>query len=124
MRMNKLEVQIKQLEEQLLHADVRANPELLEQLLADDFEEIGSSGMISNRHQVIDWLVTREKAVTWSIQDFRIRQLSPELVLANYRAMKDGQNTRTGSSMRSSLWQLSGKQWKMVFHQGTREQDE
>ncbi len=122
--MSDIEQHIRQLEEKLLHADVRKNPELLEELLAGGFEEIGSSGEISNRDQVIDWLVTKDKDARWSLDEFRVRQLSPGVVLAIYRATKITQNSRPGSSWRSSIWQLTGKHWKMVFHQGTRVRDE
>ena len=118
--MNEIRDRIKQLEEKLLHADVRQNPEILNELLSKDFEEIGSSGKISSREQVIHWLVTKEKNIQWSLNDFRVRVLAADLVLATYRANKKAiLTTNSNGSMRSSIWQLTGENWKMIFHQGT-----
>jgi hypothetical protein len=61
--MNNIKEHIKNLEEKLLHSDVRKNPEILNELLSEDFEEIGSIGKISSREEVIDWLVTKEKDI-------------------------------------------------------------
>ena len=119
--MENIEKHIKGLEQKLLHSDVRANPKILDELLADDFEEIGSNGNISSREEVINWLVNKENDIRWSLNEFRIRQLAPDLVLAIYRATK---NTNTGNvskgSIRSSIWKRTDKGWQMIFHQGTK----
>lgn len=44
-----LENHLRELEERLLQTDVRKSPEELDQLLADDFVEIGSSGRLFNK---------------------------------------------------------------------------
>jgi hypothetical protein len=119
--MTTLANEIKALEEKLLHCDLRKDPQLVEELLADDFEELGSNGKVTARDEVVQWLATKDNALRWSITEFRIRQLTPDLVLAIYRArQKDRLNDAYQGSMRSSLWQRSGKAWKMIFHQGTR----
>jgi hypothetical protein len=119
--MNKILDHIKALEEKLLHSDVRKNPEILNELLSEDFEEIGSSGKISSREQVIHWLITKEKDIQYSLNNFRIRELAPGLVLATYVANKKGiLSSQSNGSIRSSIWRLSGENWKMIFHQGTK----
>jgi len=118
--MNKIEELIKELEETLLHSDVRKNPEILNELLDENFEEIGSLGIVSSRSEVINWLVTKEKDMRWSLDEFRVRQLTPELVLAIYQANKIGKGKTSKGSIRSSIWKCYGDKWKMVFHQGTR----
>ena len=119
--MKNIEEHIKQLEQKLLHSDTRANPKILDELLADDFEEIGSIGQISSRKDVINWLVNKEKDIRWSLNEFRIKQLSPDLMLAIYRATKN-ENTGNASkgSIRSSIWKRTDKGWQMIFHQGTK----
>ena len=112
---------IKELEEKLLHSDVRKNPEILNELLSEDFEEIGSIGKTSSREEVVKWLVTKEKDVKWSLNEFRIRELAADLVLAIYVAKKQQiQNNNSNGSIRSSIWKLSGGKWKMIFHQATK----
>lgn len=94
---------------------------MLDELLAQDFEEIGSVGLVSNRAEVIHWLVNKEKDVRWSLTDFRVRRLSADLVLAIYKAVKVDHTVNTSAgSIRSSIWQQTPQGWKIVFHQGTK----
>lgn len=123
--MKTIKNQIRELEEKLLHEDVRSNPEILIELLADDFEEIGVSGKIISRQEVIDWLVNKERDIQWSLDNFRVKELSPNVVFSLYEAKKkDINENTTRGSMRSSIWKLHGKQWKMIFHQGTQVKSE
>ena len=119
--MKELEKHIKSLEDKLLHSDIRRDSQLLNDLLGENFEEVGSNGQISSREEVIDWLVAKEKDAKWLLTRFRIRELAPDLILANYLAKKiNDDKTSSGGSIRSSLWQLSEGKWKMIFHQGTK----
>jgi hypothetical protein len=119
--MNELEKQIKTLEEKLLHSDLAANPHLLDELLGKEFEEIGTSGHVSQRDEVINWLIGKEQNARWSLLNFRIKPLAPDLVLAIYLAKKiSGQRIRSAGSLRSSIWKHDGSSWKMIFHQGTK----
>ncbi|MDH5692716.1 MAG: DUF4440 domain-containing protein [Gammaproteobacteria bacterium] len=111
---------IKELEEKLLHSDVRSNPELLDELLAQEFEEIESTGRLTSRREVVDWLLNKEVNTRWSLDAFRIKPLSEEVVLAVYVATKlNTENKKSKGSMRCSIWQRHGDNWKMIFHQGT-----
>lgn len=130
--------QFQALEAQLLHSDFKDNPQLIDTLLAQDFEEIGSSGHITNRAQVVDWLMKKERDQRWRFANFRVRQLSPELVLVNYIAEKLAlpvtdniaiaeeekhkmlKSEQASGSIRSSLWQHQHGCWKMVFHQASK----
>jgi hypothetical protein len=116
-----LEAEILRLESLLLHADPARNPGLPEELLSGEFEEIGSSGGVTGRAQVIAWLNTRKKEDRWEFTEFRIRILTTDLVLASYRAIKMGSAGKTsGGSRRSSIWRRSDNRWRMVFHQATK----
>ena len=73
---------IRGLEEQLLRAEVRKSPERVAGLLADDFTEIGSSGRVYDKQQIID-LLQRER---WpgpqaTLRDFSARPLAADLIL-------------------------------------------
>ena len=119
--MNKILDHIKELEEKLLHTDFRKNPESINELLSEDFEEIGSIGRISSRKEVIHWLVTKDQDASWALNDFRVRKLATDLILATYRAKKMGsQSDNSKGSIRSSIWKLCANNWKMIFHQGTK----
>lgn len=116
-----LEEEIQLLESHLLHADLEVDSDLPEALLCAEFEEIGSSGRISTREQVIAWLRTKGKEDRWDFTEFGIRVLSPDLVLATYRATKAGSaESNSKGSRRSSIWKRSDNKWRMLFHQATR----
>ena len=119
--MNQLERQIKALEETLLHADMQADPLLLDELLAEEFEEIGSAGVISSRQEVVKWLVNKNKDDRWLLSDFRVSVLSSDVVLAVYQAQKISECVHASqASMRSSIWKRHGSSWKLVFHQASK----
>ena len=87
-------------------------------LLADDFEEIGSSGRHYDRAEVLQALADAPPLQTASLQDFSLRRLTPELALVRFHTtlQRDGKTTH---SLRSSLWRHETAGWRIVFHQGT-----
>lgn len=112
-------VQIRSLELRLLEPEVRRSVEILDQLLADDFMEFGSSGRVYRKQDLLDQ-PPNESENQYSIQDLLVRGLSDEVVLATYRLTR----TKIGSatpehSRRSSIWKYEGGGWRLIFHQGT-----
>ena len=125
--MDELSAQIRHLELKLLHTDMRENPVLLDALLSEDFEEIGHDGQVHSRQAVVEWLQKKDPQLKWSLEDFRIRMLSNDLVMAIYRAVrisplpeKNGEMKR--GSIRNSIWQRQKGCWRMIFHQATKQQ--
>jgi hypothetical protein len=111
-----VQAQLQHLEEQLLQAEVRASPERLSALLADEFVEFGSSGQVFDKKQIIELL--REEAPTKrSLSKFESTMLSDTVVLVTYRATRASKPPV--HSLRSSIWRLSHGRWQMLFHQGT-----
>jgi hypothetical protein len=118
---NEIDKIIKKLELQLLHSDVRNNPELLNELLSEDFEEIGNIGKVSSREEVVEWLLTKDKDTKWTLNEFRVREITSKIVLAIYRVTKDSPlHDKSKGSIRSSIWKKYDDGWKMTFHQGTK----
>ncbi|MCL5028577.1 MAG: DUF4440 domain-containing protein [Bacteroidetes bacterium] len=116
---NSLRDHILQLEEKLLQPDIRKSSNEIEQLLADDFMEIGCSGRNYNRQQVIEAL-QNESTAKMTISDFEIMNLAETVVLATFRETKfNAVNRIENESLRSSIWKMFGDKWKMIFHQGT-----
>jgi hypothetical protein len=114
-----LEEAIRSLELRLLDPEVRAAPEKLEELLADDFLEFGSSGRTYDKREIVDALQS-ESSFESSVQDFRMRQLGPDAVLATYQVTirpRLGGDLRR--SLRSSVWVRREGRWQLAFHQGT-----
>lgn len=90
----------------------------LERMTVEAFWEIGASGKVYQRDQVIDTVLKRfadgPEPHDWPCRDFRLTTLSDGLFLISYILDEPGRVTR-----RSTIWQETGEGWKVVFHQGT-----
>jgi hypothetical protein len=113
-----LEAQFRELEESHLRPEVRASPEALRSLLADDFFEIGSSGHVWNRDEVVE-AVPREVPFTAVIEQLAVQSLAPGIALTTYRLVITSGSARP--TLRSSIWVHRDGRWRLFFHQGTPE---
>ena len=89
----------------------------LDELLAEDFLEFGSSGrQFSKQDQLTGAHRGSGNPIAFTVTDFRIRILGPDTVQALYQSFRheDRQYAR-----RSSIWRKTDGKWKMIFHQGT-----
>lgn len=103
------------LEEALLRPGVRKSSQPVT-LLAEQFVEFGSSGRIYTKGDLVALLQDEMPAVQ-TASNFRAYQLSPQAVLLTYLIRRDAEPPVY--TLRSSVWQLRGEAWQMVFHQGT-----
>jgi hypothetical protein len=110
---------IQRLELDLLQSDLNAHPGLIDELLAQNFEEIDNQGQLHSRSDVTEWLKRKDPEQHWVFRDFRVKVLADDCVLAIYSLQKPQQSSVPGS-IRASLWQRRDNQWKMVFHQATK----
>lgn len=106
---------IRKLELSLLDPIVRQSPEQLNKLIADDFLELGSSGKVYNKQHCLE---PDENIRQFAVKDFDVKELSDGIVLATYKSIEDG-----SISLRSSIWRRYGDGWQIVFHQGTKIQE-
>jgi hypothetical protein len=108
-----LQEHLHSLEERLLHPDREADRNELTALLAPEFKEFCTSGRIFNVGQLSNVLLsTNPRAATMS--HFYVTPLGPDSALATYHI-----TTASSTSHHSSVWVRRGKEWKMLFHQGT-----
>ncbi|MGT2463473.1 RNase H family protein [Sinomonas atrocyanea] len=104
-----------ELEQELLDPDVRGDYGQLAFLLHPDYREIGASGHLWGREELIEELVAApESHVRFELVD--AVPLGSDLVQVVYRTVNG-----TGSALRSSLWQRTDGRWRLRFHQGTLE---
>lgn len=115
--MNGMEIKqvVYELERRLLDSEVRTNPEVLSNLLADDFVEFGSSGKVWVKADCLRDGGIGE--VKMSIRNFQISPLAPDVVLVTYQALNEENRQRT---LRSSIWTYRNNRWQLTFHQGTK----
>ena len=100
----------------LLTPEVRGVADQLEELLDPDFEEIGKSGRLWTRSEMIAALVadTATEQHSISFSDMNGRMVGRGFVLLTYVTEVEGRRAR-----RSSLWRQSTKEWRVLHHQGT-----
>jgi hypothetical protein len=106
------EALFRDLETRLLDPAVRASRDAVSKMLAEDFVEFASTGVIYDKAGILAALAAEAIAGAPQrvLRDLMVRELSPDAVLVTYRA---------GRSLRSSIWRRSGEDWQLLFHQGT-----
>lgn len=108
-----LKVQLRELEETHINLEVRTSSEELDKILADDFWEIGSSGVKYDKQECLELGVVLSEM---TIHNYEIQALAPDVVLATY-FIED--ITRKRNTLRSSIWKYIDSRWQLYFHQGT-----
>ncbi len=109
---------LKLLESKLLEPGIRKSEEALSELIHDDFIEYGSSGKIYDKSLVISFLKNTQ-GEKFSVENFYVQQLSDDVALVTYNALKEKNDGTKISSLRSSIWRLNNEKWQIIFHQGT-----
>ncbi|WP_338753069.1 DUF4440 domain-containing protein [Bacillus sp. FJAT-52991] len=108
---------IKGLDEKLLRPEVRASPEELNNLLADEFFEYGGSGNIFVKSDFTGAAgVGGGVELKLTLHNFDMHILADDVVLTTYQ-IKD--ETRKQNTLRSSIWKYRNEKWQLFFHQGT-----
>lgn len=106
----------------LLHTDFIRQPDLLELMLAQDFQEISSAGR-SGRESVRQWLLQKDPRARWELDHFETSEITPELRLVTYHARQViPEKPANKGSMHSSLWCYSKHMqcWQLRFHQASK----
>ena len=110
--------EIKKLEIFLHHPDFGTGKEVLENMMDENFWEVGASGKRYNKKIVLKVLLERAgnpNKEKWNVKDFECIELSESIFLVTYKLTQDdGRVTR-----RSSIWKKIEQNWKIVYHQGT-----
>ena len=109
-----LEEQVVALERSLLEDSTRADGAAVAALLHPQWSEVGRSGRLWTRAEVLDEIGPLETPVTLDV--VTCQRVSEDVLLLLWRAVDD-----EGSTLRSSLWVRSSGHWRQLFHQGTRE---
>jgi ribonuclease HI len=103
------------LERALLTDEVRSDPAAVAALLDPAWEEVGRSGRLRTRAELLDSVAPLEPRVT--LEPVSVTTVAPGVVLLVWRGVRDSGE----STLRSSLWVRSGERWLQRFHQGTPE---
>lgn len=110
--------EFQRLEEDLLRPEVRADRKRFSAMIAEDFVEFGSSGMVFTKVDVMSDLESLPD-VALPLSDFSARELADGVALVTYRSVTRHPDGREMHALRSSVWVCIDDTWRMVFHQGT-----
>ncbi|MBT2640591.1 MULTISPECIES: DUF4440 domain-containing protein [unclassified Bacillus (in: firmicutes)] len=108
-----LKEHLKALEESHTGLEVRTSREKLDEILSDQFFEIGSSGYIFDKKECLE---TGVVLTEMSLHNYEIYPLASNIVLSTYFIVD---KTRNRNTLRSSIWKLIDGRWQLYFHQGT-----
>jgi hypothetical protein len=97
-----------------------ARVDTAEQLLHPRFREIGRSGRMYTKAEIIASFANESQTqLVWS-QDFQVEPLSDGLSLLTYKSAHiNGEGELERHAYRSSIWRFTASGWQMLFHQGT-----
>lgn len=102
-----------ELERTLLSDEVRGDPAAVAALLHPAWQEIGASGRLWSREEILAEIGPIGAS---SLEVISVERVSDDLILLLWRESSDD-----GSRLRSSLWQRTRGQWQQRLHQGTPE---
>lgn len=108
-----LKAHLRALEESHTQLEVRKSKERLDEILADDFFEIGSSGYMYDKKECLE---TGVVLAEMTIHQYEIYPLAEDVTLATYFLVD---TTRNRNTLRSSIWKFIDGRWQLYFHQGT-----
>jgi hypothetical protein len=106
--------QVVELELALLHPDLRRDRQWVEELLDEDFREIGASGCVWTRRETVEMLAAEQTDGAIAVVDMEALQLADGVVLLTYVSDRAGRRAR-----RSAIWRRVDGRWRVLHHQGT-----
>ncbi|PPE03412.1 GNAT family N-acetyltransferase [Holospora curviuscula] len=91
----------------------------IENQMCDEFWEVGASGNVYTKKDVIETLLERyndpDYQDIWEAKDFELTTIAPDNYLLTYTLIQD----KTRVTRRSTLWSKKNGDWKILYHQGT-----
>jgi len=94
-------------------------PDVLAELIDNEFIEIGSSATVYDKAEVMRWFASDDPSERIGTS-FKAHPLAENIILLTYiSSIKDTPVADSKQAMRSSIWRSTDGQWRMVFHQGT-----
>ena len=106
---------ILELEKSLFKYDYMSNKEYLNNIIADNYKELGKSGILFNKDDVINYLLSQQRDRDIEMYNFSGEELMPDLWIVHYITLSDNKKI-----YRTSIW----KHNKIIFHQASEYKDD
>lgn len=103
-----------ELEKSLFKYEYMSDITYLDEIIDDNFIEVGKSGKKYNKEDVINDLSIVKKDRRITIYNFTCEKLSEDIYLAHYITKSD-----EGNIYRTSIWRKEYHRVKIVFHQAS-----
>jgi hypothetical protein len=91
----------------------------IENQMCDDFWEVGASGTVYNKQDIIQTLLERYNDPSyqdiWEIQNCALKEISADNYLFTYTLIQN----YSRMTRRSTIWQRIDGVWKILYHHGT-----
>ena len=91
----------------------------IENQMCDEFWEVGASGNVYTKQDVIETLLERynnpDYQDIWEAKGFELTTIAPDNYLLTYILIQG----KTRVTRRSTLWRRVNCDWKIIYHQGT-----
>lgn len=111
-------VELERLENALWSRETRLSTEWMDGVLGPRFVEIGASGRVHSREDVLDplsvWL-----EVEAPLRELEVSSPAPGVALVRYVSVQRLDDGGRRCARRTSLWVMRPEGWKLEFHQGT-----
>ncbi len=110
-------------ESRLHKPEQRLDLKTVEALLHKDFVEIGRSGNLTDRKEIIESLLSEINQPEIHAEQFALSWINDETVILTYRSFSYADHVelvKERHTLRSSVWiKTTQHGWQMRFHQGT-----
>ncbi len=110
-----LSTELLPLEHAHLTPGVRSSRAALESLLHESFTEIGASGRLYTRDDIIPLLLAKQTHAPRTISNFHTRRLADTVALTTDTLTRTDNDGTQHHSHRSSLWLLDPGRWCLTF---------
>lgn len=101
---------ILELEKSLFKYEYMSNNEYLNNIIDDNYKELGKSGILFNKDDVVNYLLSQQRDRNIEIYNFSDEELAPNLWIVHYITLSDDKKI-----YRTSIW----KDNKIIFHQAS-----
>ncbi len=108
------------LEESMWVSESRFDPTYMDAVLHPDFTEVGRSGRLFTRDDVLS-MPPVEIRIEIPLRGLEIVEIAPDVVLTRYTTVP--LDSPHGAAHRTSIWLHEDERWLLRFHQGTPTSD-
>jgi hypothetical protein len=106
---------ILELEKSLFKYDYMSNKEYLNNIIADNYKELGKSGILFYKDDVVNYLLSQQRDRDIEMYNFSGEELMTDLWIVHYITLSDNKKI-----YRTSIW----KHNKIIFHQASEYKDD